>query len=96
MGDKNPHGSLALDLLGFVPHQPFFDQALDAVRDVPGVRSASLTTQLPLSGGIDVYGVTLDEENAGPAYRYAVNADYLETMGIGLVRGRGLGRGQSR
>ncbi len=37
----------------------FFDQALEAVRSVPGVVSAVETSQLPLSGDRDSYGVTL-------------------------------------
>jgi len=75
-------------------HQ-FFDQALEAVRSVPGVGSAALTSQLPLSGEIDEYGLTLDGANRGPGadgggYRYAVAPGYFETMGIRLVHGRGL------
>ena len=72
----------------------FFDQALEAVRDVPGVTAAALTSQLPLSGDADVYGVTPADRGAsagGPAYRYAVTPGYLETMGIALRSGRLLG-----
>ena len=73
----------------------FFDQALDAVRAVPGVVSAAETSQLPLSGDLDVYGVTLEDragvEGAnGSAYRYAVSPGYLETMGTTVRRGRAL------
>lgn len=73
----------------------FFDRALDAVGSVPGVVSAAMTSQLPLSGDADVYGVTLadgnDVEGAnGPAYRYAVSPGYLETMGTRVRRGRAL------
>lgn len=82
---------------GDAPTHRFFDQALDAVRNIPGVSSAVLTSQLPLSGDIDVYGVFLDDatraEGAnGPAYRYAVSPGYFGTMGIRLARGRGLER----
>lgn len=73
----------------------FFDDALAAVRDVPGVTSVALTSQLPLSGDSDMYGLTRDDPNRaadvdGAAWRYAVTPDYLETMGIDLRRGRGL------
>ena len=34
----------------------FFEQSLDAVRRVPGVRAAAFTSQLPLSGDVDEYG----------------------------------------
>jgi putative ABC transport system permease protein len=76
----------------------FFDGALEAVRSVPGVSSAVMTNQLPLSGAVDVYGVTLadgreGESVDGAAYRYAVAPGYFETMGIPSLRGRQLERG---
>ena len=72
----------------------FFDRALDAVRDVPGVEAAAFTSQLPLSGDLDEYGVHFEpEQNGKPdggysTLRYAVTPGYLETMGIPLRRGR--------
>ena len=70
----------------------FFEQALDEVRRVPGVAAAGFTSQLPLSGDSDCYGVELERdrspEKAGCALRYAVTPGYLETMGIPLRRGR--------
>ncbi|MBZ5722720.1 MAG: ABC transporter permease [Acidobacteriia bacterium] len=73
-----------------VCHQ-FFEQALDAVHRVPGVTAAAFTSQLPLSGDADGYGVQFegdDPDAAYPAYRYSVTPDYFATMGIPLVRGR--------
>ena len=72
----------------------FFSAALDAVREVPGVVAAAFTSQLPLSGDFDRYGVQLqasgmdamNEERS--AFRYAVSAGYFETMGIPLRSGR--------
>jgi putative ABC transport system permease protein len=73
----------------------FFDQALEAVQGVPGVGSAALTSQLPLSGDIDAYGLTLDDVGRAPgadgtAFRYAVSPEYFTTMGMLLERGRAL------
>jgi putative ABC transport system permease protein len=68
-----------------------FAEALDAVRHVPGVVSAGFTTQLPLGGGNDVYGVRTERENnpiGDAALRYAVTPGYIETMRIPLLRGR--------
>jgi len=79
----------------------FFEQALEAVRRVPGVTSAGLTSQLPLSGEDDEYGVRFDrnQEGTGPdrprgdrfsTFRYAVSPGYIEAAGIPLRRGRTL------
>lgn len=69
----------------------FFSQALDRVRQMPGVVSAGFTTQLPLSGDRDVYGIEFEKDhgsNSGAAFRYAVTPGYLESMHIPLLRGR--------
>jgi putative ABC transport system permease protein len=73
-----------------VCHQ-FFAQALDAVREVPGVTAAAFTSQLPLSGDSDVYGAKFegDAPEVGYAvYRYAVTPGYFEALNIPLRRGR--------
>jgi putative ABC transport system permease protein len=73
----------------------FFEQALEAVRQVPGVTEAGFTSQLPLSGDIDDgYGVHFESSPTGNpeadsgAFRYAVSPGYLETMAIPLRSGR--------
>jgi putative ABC transport system permease protein len=72
----------------------FFAAALDAVRRVPGVTSAALTSQLPLSGDADRYGLRFDPAPAGDpgevdgTFRYGVSPGYFETMRIPLRRGR--------
>ncbi|HTT17574.1 MAG TPA: ABC transporter permease [Candidatus Sulfotelmatobacter sp.] len=69
----------------------FFAQALEAVHQVPGVTSAAFTSQLPLSGDVDSYGAQFegdDPEIAYPVYRYAVSAEYFNTLHIPLRRGR--------
>ena len=71
-------------------HQ-FFQQALAAVRRIPGITTAVFTSQLPLSGDSDVYGARFEEDNADTAFavsRYAVTDGYFEAMGIPLRRGR--------
>lgn len=75
----------------------FYKQALEAVRQVPGVTAAEFTSQLPLSGDSDIYGVQFESSPNDPAqdhgaYRYAVTPGYLETIGIPLRRGRLLDR----
>jgi putative ABC transport system permease protein len=69
----------------------FFTQALEAVRQVPGVASAAFTSQLPLSGDFDVYGLQLElrpNEDSEGLFRYAVSPAYFETMSIPLRGGR--------
>ena len=74
--------------------QRFFSQALDAVRAVPGVTAAALTSQLPLSGDLDLYGVHFDPAppddpgEVSGTLRYSVSPGYIETMRIPVVRGR--------
>jgi predicted permease len=76
-----------------VAHQ-FFDQALAAVDEVPGVNVAALTTQLPLSGDSEEFGVSLaglaSADPVTSAYRYAVTSDYFAVMGIRVLQGRAL------
>src|SRR5215472_7869509 len=68
----------------------FFAQALESVRRVPGVVSASFTSQLPLSGDYESYGMEFEslpgQTQAG--FRYAVSPGYFQTMRIALRRGR--------
>jgi predicted permease len=75
----------------------FYEQALDAVRALPGVADAAFTSQLPLSGDSDFYGVAFeadarsDRRNPGGALRYAVTPEWFATMRIPLIEGRLLG-----
>ena len=71
----------------------FFTDALEAVRRVPGVTSAAFTSQLPLSGDLDIYGMEFQSrpgDNSESMLRYAVSPTYFETMGIPLIAGRSL------
>jgi predicted permease len=68
----------------------FFKQALEAVRHVPGVEAAAFTSQLPLSGDFETYGVQfqVDPNSSEAGLRYAVSPDYFAAMHIPLRRGR--------
>lgn len=72
----------------------FFEQALDAVRRVPGVKQAAFTSLLPLSDDPPVvgeYGAHFendDPQGGHNVFRYAVSPDYFQTMGIPLRGGR--------
>ena len=76
------------------PTHRFFTEALEAVRQVPGVSVAAFTNQLPLTGDTDVWGghfetsptQTPNEDRS--VFRYAVSPDYFAAMGIPLRRGR--------
>jgi len=76
----------------------FFDQALDAVRQLPGVTSVGFTSQLPLTSDFDKYGVQfetspIDPNQDGSVLRYAVSPGFIETLRIPLRRGRTLDNG---
>lgn len=69
----------------------FFTQALEAVRQVPGVTAAAFTSQLPLSGDFESFGVQFasdPNDNSEAALRYAVSPGYFEVLRIPLRRGR--------
>ena len=71
----------------------FQDQLLESVRHFPGVRSAATTSYLPMASGASGYGILIDGQGDKPAgmtgFR-SISADYFNTMGIVLLRGRGL------
>jgi putative ABC transport system permease protein len=72
----------------------FFEQALDAVRRVPGVQQAAFTSLLPLSDDppvVGLYGAHFEDEDSQTGhnvFRYAVSPDYCQTMSIHLLSGR--------
>jgi putative ABC transport system permease protein len=76
-----------------LPDQRIFEQAVEGIRQAPGVVSAALTSQLPFSGDVDEYGVHFEatRDRASQTYscfRYSVSPNYIETMRIPLRRGR--------
>ncbi len=70
------------------------DRIREAVAALPGVTSVGTTSQLPLAGNIDRYGVLAEDrplanpELAPYADRYTVSGDLLRALGISIVRGR--------
>ncbi len=69
----------------------FYEDALRAVRQVPGVVDAAFTSQLPLSGDFDSYGVEFEAhpgDLSSEGFRYAVDPSYFGVMKIPLLRGR--------
>ncbi len=79
-------------------YRRFFERALEATRQTPGVTAAALTSELPLSGEdatLEVYRGYVDRPADAPVqdvdgFRYAVTPGYFQTMGIPLRRGRWL------
>jgi putative ABC transport system permease protein len=73
----------------------FQHRLLDRVAALPGVESASLTSQLPLvgvndlSGDIVVEGRPVDPTHPNPVTAWRmVTPDYFKTMGIAVLQGR--------
>ncbi len=65
---------------------------LGELEHLPGVRSAALTTKLPLRGSGDSWGITVEGRPDLPdstTYFRLVSRDYFRTLGIAVRRGRG-------
>ena len=73
----------------------YHDRVREAVSALPGVVGVAVANQLPLGGNVDMYGVAdVDDPPANPEQvpfgdRYAVSIDYLATMRIPILTGRG-------
>jgi predicted permease len=70
------------------------EQSLDRLRAIPGVRAASVTSQLPVTGRgtgawLNIADRPTKPNETPPAEAYrVVSPEYFQTMGIKLVRGR--------
>jgi predicted permease len=69
------------------------DRTLDKLRSLPGVRSAAVTSYMPLTGDMSVDGLVrpdhpVPEGQAPMANRRFTSPGYFETMGIRLLEGR--------
>jgi predicted permease len=77
----------------------FFDRLMDRLRQVPGVSGVATMTGLPPARdvnandtGFEGYAPTPDQPAANVDYYQTVSLDYLKTMGIPVVKGRGFER----
>ena len=71
-----------------------FDDVVQRVMTVPGVRSVSATNSLPLAGNtwgttVEIDGRPVEPHERPSGLSRSVLPNYFRTMGIGLVRGRG-------
>lgn len=73
----------------------FFERVVDTASGVPGVRAAALADTRPLGAG-RAYRLFADGADLGPMGVYvpfnAITPEYFDTVGIGLIGGRGLTR----
>ena len=74
----------------------FFDDALERMRQIPGVQSAAVVNGVPIERGLNLNVDVLDGpqtiERAVVDWRYA-SLDYFATMRIAIVSGRGFNSG---
>jgi putative ABC transport system permease protein len=75
--------------------QKMDDQVLDALRKVPGVQSAGMTTYVPMTGWYRRADFTIEDRPAPAGATMApqaipriVSSSYFETLGIPLIQGR--------
>jgi len=67
----------------------FYDRTLARLRALPGVRSASLTTRLPLyAAGIAGACVAREGDRPTPATTTTIDRGFLQTLAIPLLEGR--------
>ncbi len=73
---------------------PFYQQLIERVRALPGVKTAGTVSHLPLSGAYQSGTVTVEQPSASidnasfECDRRVVSPDYFEAMGIEVMNGR--------
>ncbi len=76
--------------------QAYSDAVLARLKALPGVKSAALSSLIPLEGSDQIWGFWVEGRAAansqedGSALSYRVSPGYFETMGIPFVAGRGI------
>lgn len=78
----------------------WYRQSLDAIRTLPGVRGASVTTMLPYGDGGWVDDFRIEGRPAQPgkfdsALRLYVGGSFFRTMNVPMLSGRGFGQGDA-
>jgi putative ABC transport system permease protein len=78
-----------------IPKQEdFFAQLDESVKNLPGVESAAIISELPLAGSTIYHTLVVEGQppvtvgNEPEALAHEISSDYFRTMGIPLVRGR--------
>ena len=71
----------------------FFGQVVQNIEALPGVQSAGVAPTLPLSGGLNSYGFSLDGRASQPGDNLSAEHDsvtprYFRALGIRLLQGR--------
>ena len=70
------------------------ERLLQAMKEIPGVTSAALSSATPFQGGLPINAFTLENDTLPPgspqpgAFRVIVTPGYAETLGLKLVEGR--------
>lgn len=99
-------GFITMINLGFIQYEEkdataFLDQLKSRVETVQGVRSASFSTSVPLGAGGGRHDVWIPGYEPAPGEwmvfrRNMIDGDYLRTMGMRVVAGRGIDRRDRR
>ena len=79
----------------------FFDEVERRVRSIPGVQNVSFAFTIPMgyirvSTAIEAEGQPVDRDSRVSAGQNMVSAEYFQTMGIQIVRGRSFERRRQR
>src|SRR5207245_5118081 len=77
----------------------FYRELTRRLEALPGVRSATMSVNTPINGGVSIFGVSIQGYTPKPGekddqletYVNSVGPGFFETMGIPLVLGRGIG-----
>lgn len=75
----------------------YTERFLEKIRNLPGVVGTGVTTKLPLAGGdmtmkFSIEGRSMNPDDRAQFSLRSVSSDYLQTMGISLLKGRTLNR----